>query len=104
MPIAANTLASNPDPYVGRNVSLTAAVDQLFGSTAFTVDQDRMKSGGQDVLVLAPLLTAPVEANSYVTVIGEAVKFDAAAVAAKMKGAMPLLPPDVATKYRDTRP
>lgn len=99
VPIAANTLAANPDSYVGRNVSLTAAVDQRFGSTAFTVDQDRMKSGGQDVLVLAPLLTAPVEANSYVTVIGEAVKFDAAAVAAKMKGAMPLLPPDVATKY-----
>ncbi|HXT27801.1 MAG TPA: hypothetical protein VN716_00930 [Vicinamibacterales bacterium] len=100
VPIAANTLAANPDAYLGRNVSLTAAVDQRFGSTAFTVDQDKMKSGGQDVLVLAPLLNAPVEVNSYVTVIGEAVKFDAAAVAAKMKDAMPVLPPDVAAKYQ----
>jgi len=100
VPIAANTLAANPDPYLGRNVSLTAAVDQRFGSTAFTVDQDKMKSGGQDVLVLAPLLNAPVEVNSYVTVIGEAVKFDSAAVAAKMKDAMPVLPPDVAAKYQ----
>jgi len=78
VPIAANTLAANPDAYLGRNVSLTAAVDQRFGSTAFTVDQDKMKSGGQDVLVLAPLLNAPVEVNSYVTVIGEAVKYNAA--------------------------
>ena len=100
VPIAANTLAANPDAYLGRNVSLTAAVDQRFGSTAFTVDQDKMKSGGQDVLVLAPLLNAPVEVNSYVTVIGEAVKFDAAAVAAKMKDTMPVLPPDVAAKYQ----
>src|SRR4029078_1183709 len=98
VPIAANTLAANPDPYLGRNVSLTAAVDQRFGSTACTVDQDKMKSGGQDVLVLAPLLNAPVEVNSYVTVIGEAVKFDAAAVAAKMKDTMPVLPPHVCAK------
>jgi cytochrome c556 len=100
LPVAANSLAANPDAYVGRNVSLTAAVDQRIGSTAFTVDQDPKKPAGQDVLVLAPLLTAPVEANAYVTVIGEAVKFDAAAVAARMKDTMPLLPPDVASKYQ----
>jgi hypothetical protein len=100
VPIAANTLAANPDAYLGRNVSLTAAVDQRFGSTAFTVDQDKMKSTGQDVLVLAPLLTAPVEVNSYVTVIGEAVKFELGTVAARMKDTMPLLPPEVVSKYK----
>ena len=99
VPIAASTLAANPDAYVGRIVTLTAPVDQRFGSTAFSVDQDA-KSSGPDVLVLAPLLNAPVDPNSYVTVIGEVVKFDPADAAARMKEAMPVLPADVAAKYR----
>jgi len=99
VPIAASTLAANPDAYVGRTVTLTAPVDQRFGSTAFSVDQDA-KSSGPDVLVLAPLLNAPVEPNGYVTVIGEVVRFDAADAAARMKDAMPVLPAGVAAKYR----
>jgi cytochrome c556 len=99
VPVAATTLAANPDPFLGMTVTLTAAVDQRYGGTAFTVDQDRAKSAGQDVLVLAPLLNAPVEPNAYVTVIGEVVKFDAAEAAARMKDAMPVLAPDVAAKY-----
>jgi cytochrome c556 len=99
VPVAANTLAINPDAYVGRTVSVTAAVDRRFGATAFSVDQDKVKSAGQDVLVLAPLLTAPVEPDAYVTVIGEAVRFDSATVAARMKDTMPALAPDVAAKY-----
>jgi hypothetical protein len=100
LPVAANSLAANPDPYIGRNVSLTAAVEQRFGGTAFTIDQDPAAASDRDVLVLAPLLNAPVEPKAYVTVIGEAVRFDAAAVAARMKDAMPLLPPDVAARYQ----
>lgn len=99
VPVSAGTLAANPDAFVGATVSLTAAVDQRYGSTAFSIDQDRAKSDGADVLVLAPLLNAPVDANAYVTVIGEVVRFDAAAVAAKMKDAAPALPPGVAAKY-----
>src|SRR5258705_453649 len=99
VPVAGTTLAANPDPFLGMTVTLTAAVDQRYGGTAFTVDQDRAKSAGQDVLVLAPLLNAPVEPNAYVTVIGEVVKFDAAEAAARMKDAMPVLDPDVAAKY-----
>jgi cytochrome c' len=100
VPVAATTLAANPDRFLGMTVTLTAAVDQRYGGTAFTVDQDRAKSAGQDVLVLAPLLNAPVETNAYVTVIGEVVKFDAADAAARMKDAMPVLAPEVAAKYR----
>lgn len=100
VPVAATTLAVNPEPFVGMTVTLTAAVDQRYGGTAFSVDQDRATSAGQDVLVLAPLLNAPVEANAYVTVIGEVVKFDAAEAAARMKDAMPVLAPEVAAKYR----
>jgi hypothetical protein len=99
VPVAASTLAANPDPYVGMTVTLTAAVDQRYGSTAFTIDQDRSKTGA-DVLVLAPLLNAPVEPNAYVTVIGEVVRFEAADVATRMKESMPVLSADVAAKYR----
>ena len=81
-------------------VTLTAAVEQRYGATAFSVDQDRAKSAAQDVLVLAPLLNAPVEPNGYVTVIGEVVRFDAADAAARMKDAMPVLAADVVAKYR----
>lgn len=100
VPVAASTLAANPDQFVGMTVTLTAAVDQRFGGTAFSVDQDKGKSAGQDVLILAPLLNAPVEPNAYVTVIGEVVRFDAADAAARMKDAMPVLAADVSAKYR----
>jgi len=100
LPVAANTLAAHPEPFVGRTVSVTAAVDQRFGETAFSVDQDKAKSAGQDVLVLVPFLAAPVQPDAYVTVIGEVVTFDAPAVALRMMEAMPKLPPDVATRYK----
>ncbi|MEO6238579.1 MAG: hypothetical protein ABIQ52_16400 [Vicinamibacterales bacterium] len=99
VPVAASTLAANPDAYIGMTVTLTATVDQRFGGTAFTVDQDRSRTAA-DVLVLAPLLTAPLDPNAYVTIIGEVVKFDAADAAARMKDAMPALTPDIAARYR----
>ena len=100
VPVAASTLAASPDQFVGMTVTLTAAVDQRYGGTAFSIDQDRAASAGQDILVLAPLLNAPVEMNAYVTVIGEVVRFDPADAAARMKDAMPALAPEVAAKYR----
>ena len=100
VPVAASSLAANPDQFVGMTVTLTAPVEQRYGAAAFSVDQDRAKSSAQDVLILAPLLNAPVEPNAYVTVIGEVVKFDSVETAARMKDAMPALAPDVAAKYR----
>lgn len=99
VPVAASTLAANPDAFVGLAVTVTAAVDQRYGDTAFTVDQDRTRSGA-DVLVLAPLLNAPVEPNAYVTVIGEVMRFDAADAAARMKAGMPALDPGIAERYK----
>jgi cytochrome c556 len=99
-PVAVSALTANPDLFVGGPVSLTAAVEQRYGASAFSIDQDRTKSAAQDVLVLAPVLTAPVEPNTYVTVIGEVVRFDLAAVMAKMKDTMPALTPEVVAKYR----
>ena len=99
VPIAVSTLMSTPERFIGNSVTVTAAVEQRYGATAFSIDQDRAKSM-PDVLVLAPVLTAPVDANSYVTVIGEVIRFDQATVAAKMKDAMPALPAEVIEKYR----
>ena len=99
-PVAVSALTANPDLFVGGTVSLTAAVEQRYGAAAFSIDQDRTKSAEQDILVLAPLLNAPVEPNTYVTVIGEVVRFDLAAVTAKMKDAMPALAAEVVAKYR----
>jgi hypothetical protein len=99
-PVAVSALIANPGLFVGGPVTLTAAVEQRYGAAAFSIDQDRAKSAAQDVLVLAPILNAPVEPNSYVTVIGEVLLFDLSAVMAKMKDAMPALGPDVVAKYR----
>jgi len=103
VPVVASTVAAHPDTYYGEQVSMTATVAQMLSPTAFSMDQDRTKSTGQDVLVLAPRLNEPVEVNSYVTVLGEVVKFDAAAIknkAKELKVDLPDVPADVAAKYQ----
>ncbi|HEX4564994.1 MAG TPA: hypothetical protein VH138_00130 [Vicinamibacterales bacterium] len=103
VPVAAGAIVANLDRYAGTTVSVTAAVVQRYGATAFSVGQTRAAATAkkapapQDVLVVAPLLTSPVQAGAYVTVIGEVIKFDPAVVAARMKEAAP--PADVAAKY-----
>ena len=85
VPVAASSVAANPDPYVGEYVTMTGAVEAILSKTSFSVDQDKTKSTGKDVLVLAPTLQKSAEANGYVTVIGQLIKFDAAEVAIKLK-------------------
>jgi cytochrome c556 len=101
VPVAASTVAANLDRFAGTTVSLTAAVAQRYGATVFSVAQARSaaRKGAsmQDVLIVAPLLTAPVQPGAYVTVIGEVIRFDPALVAARMKDAAPS--PEVAAKY-----
>ena len=102
VPVVASTVAANPDAYYGEQVTMTATVDQILSPTSFSMDQDRTKSTGKDVLVLAPRLNAPVEVNSYVTVLGEVVKFDPAEIknkAKELKVDLPDVPADVAAKY-----
>jgi hypothetical protein len=100
VPVAASSVAANPDAYIGENVAMTAAVEASLSRTAFSVDQDKTKATGKDVLVLAPRLNEPVELNAYVTVIGELVKFDADEIAKKAKNIPLDLPADVAAKYQ----
>jgi cytochrome c556 len=75
VPLAANTLLAHPDRYLGEYISLTAPVDQLLTKTAFSVDQDQTKAD-KEILIIAPTMTGTVDANAYVTVLGEFVKFD----------------------------
>ena len=103
VPIAVTTLIAKPEAFVGGTVTLTAAVDQRFGATAFSIVQGRATAASnavREVLVVAPVLTAPVEPGAYVTVIGEVVKFEPAEVAAKLKGAAPEMPAEAVAKYR----
>ena len=86
VPVAASSVAANPDPYVGEYVTLTGAVEANLSKTSFSVDQDKTKSTGKDVLVLAPTLQKPADANGYVTVIGQLIRFDPAEVAKSFKG------------------
>lgn len=99
VPVATTTLTAHADQYAGATVSLTAAVAQVYGTTAFSVAQASQKDRA-DVLVVAPILTAPVQPGSYVTIIGDVIRFDTATLATRLKDAAPSLAPDVVERYR----
>ena len=100
VPVAASTLANNPEAYYGEIVTVTAAVEQTLSKSAFSVDQDKTKSTGKEVLVVAPTLNGTVDLNTYVTVIGEVMPFDPAEIAKKAKGYMLDLSPEALAKYK----
>jgi hypothetical protein len=104
IPVATNTVTANPDAYYGQAVTVTASVEQILSKTAFVVDQRRvgtatLKGGPTDVLVLVPNIQSPVDLKSYVTVMGELVKFDPAEVAKKAKDYKMDLPAEAVSKY-----
>ena len=101
LPVGTTAIAANPDQFVGQQVTLTAAVDTILSKSAFAIDQ-RIKNApaGAPLLVLAPILNAPVEANKYVTVAGELVKFDPAEIAKRVKNYQIDLPPDLVEKFK----
>jgi cytochrome c556 len=99
IPAAASSIAAKPDAFYGQYVSVYATVEQSLSPTAFTLDQDRTKSTGKEVVVLAPRLHEPVELNTYVTVIGEVIRADAGEIAKRAKASAAGLPPDVLAKH-----
>jgi cytochrome c556 len=105
VPVATNTVTANPDAFYGESVTLTAAVGQILSKSAFSVDQKRTgqtvvtQTGPTDMLVIAPTLNGTVDLGSYVTVIGEVVKFDPADVDRKAKDYKLDLPPDAIARY-----
>lgn len=100
IPLAASTLVKKPETYYGEMVSITATVEQTLSKSAFSVDQDKTKSTGQEVLVVAPTMNGTVDPNTYVTVIGELMPFDPAEIAKKAKGYTLDISPETAAKYR----
>ena len=100
VPVATTALAAHADQYTGATVSLTAAVAQVYGATAFSVAQANQKDRAADVLVVAPILTAPVQPGSYVTIIGDVIRFDSATLVSRMKDTAPVLAPEVVERYR----
>jgi cytochrome c556 len=99
VPVAAGTVTNNPDSYIGEFVSLTAPVEQTLTKSTFSVDQDRTKSD-KEILVIAPTLTGTVDANAYVTVLGEVVKFDPDEIKKKTKNYALDLSPEMIAKYK----
>jgi len=99
VPLAASTLADRPDPYYGENVTVTGAVEKTLAQLTFSVDQDKTKSTGKEVLVIAPRLSGAVDPNTYVTVIGEVIRFDPDEVAKKKDYKLDLSP-EITAKYR----
>jgi hypothetical protein len=104
IPLAASTLADHPDTYYGEFVTVTGAVEQSLSKLAFSVDQDKTKSTGKDVIVVAPTLMEPVTPNTYVTIIGEVVHLDSAEIGKKgaelAKEYKIDLAPDAIAKYK----
>ena len=86
IPAAASSIAEKPETFYGQNVTVYATVEKQLTALAFTLDQDKTKSTGKEVIVLAPRLHEKVEPNSYVTVIGEVVKPDLAEITKRAKG------------------
>jgi len=87
VPLATNTILRNPDAYYGKQVTVSAGVDQMLSQTAFLVDQWKMtgpnevKPVGSPMLVVAPYLTGTLDHRNYLLVRGELLKFDTAAIA-----------------------
>jgi hypothetical protein len=100
LPAAASSIAAKPDAFYGQVVSIYAPVEATLTPTAFAVDQDRTKSTGQDVVIIAPRLHEPVQLNAYVTIIGEVVHADAGEIAKKARPGTPPVPADVLARYQ----
>ena len=100
IPVAASTLADKPDTYVGQFVTVTGAVEQALTKSVFSIDQDKTKSTGHNVLVIAPSLNGPVNPNTYVTVIGEVVRFSAGEITERLPQYVLDLTPDLVAKYQ----
>jgi hypothetical protein len=99
IPVAAATLADEADRYSGENVSVTGSVERTLSTLAFSIDQDKTRTTGKDVLILTRWLGSPVGLNAQVTVIGEVVKIDPDAVGS-LKDYAAGLAPDLIAKYR----
>lgn len=100
VPMTASTIAREPAAHLGENVSMMASVETVLSKTVFTVDQDKSKATGQEVIVIAPTLQSAPELNSYLTIQGEVIRFDPAEISKRNRSYALDLASDVIEKYR----
>jgi hypothetical protein len=105
VPVATNAIAANPGAYYGKPITVSAGLEQMLSSTAFTVDQHKaagateVKAVGAPLLVVAPYLNAAVDQKNYILIHGQLAKLDAVELA-KIRADYKLeLPPEISDKY-----
>jgi hypothetical protein len=105
-PTATNAIVDHPDAFYGRQVTVSAGVEQMLSKTAFLIDQRRaigtseVTAVGKPVLVIAPYLSAALEEHRYVLVRGDLMKFDLPAILKTAADYTLDLPVEVAMKYQ----
>ena len=99
VPVTASSLILHPELYIGQQVSLLGTVEKTVTKTTFTMAQGKTPMK-QDLLVIAPNLQSAPDASAYVTVVGDAIKFDPAEVARRLRGYTLDLPADMVEKYK----
>ncbi len=99
IPATAASYLLHPEQFLGQQVSMMGTVQQNLTKTTFTLTQGKAAIKGE-VLVLAPNLSAVPPESAYVTVVGDAVKFDPVDVAKRLKDYTLDLSPEMIEKYK----
>jgi hypothetical protein len=68
-------ISQNPDKYYGKRVSIIGNPEDTYGTQLFSIDEDRVWSTGEDVLVLASNVTGAWEDLAYVQIEGKVTRF-----------------------------
>ena len=68
-------LSQHPEKYYGKTVSIIGNPEDTFGTQLFSIDEDRLWSTGQDVLVLANGVDRNWEDLAFVQVKGKVARF-----------------------------
>lgn len=105
MPVSTNAIVDDPGSYLGKQITISAGVEQVLSKTAFIVDQRKaagataVSTVGKPVLVIAPYLTTALEQKKYLMMSGQLVKLEPAALA-KVAAEYTLdLSPELTAKY-----
>ncbi|HKE84930.1 MAG TPA: hypothetical protein VKB50_14310, partial [Vicinamibacterales bacterium] len=105
-PVATNTILQAPDVFYGKVVTVSAGIEQVLSKTAFIVDQRKavgatgVKPIGAPLLVIAPYLNASLDPKHYLTVRGQVVRFDPAAITRVAPDYTLDVPADAGSKFQ----
>jgi hypothetical protein len=89
VPITAGELADHPGRYFDRVVIVRADVEDVYSPTVFTLDEDRLWSTGEDVLVIADGLDRAIAEDMDVTVVGTVMPYREDVIRRRLAGYAP---------------